>query len=53
MGQESPTAVDRPFNISICQVDGRGGGEEATMERVPNRRWSGSTVGSVEPCQVG
>ena len=35
-----------------CQGGGSGDGGRATMERVPNRRWTESTVGSKELVEV-
>ena len=36
----------------LCQDGGSGDGGRATMERVPNRRWTESTVGSKELVKV-
>ena len=33
--------VDDSTSLPPCQVDGRGVGGEAAIERVPNRRWTG------------
>ena len=40
------------MEVDECQEGGCGEGGGATMERVPNRRWTGSTVGSKELVEV-
>ena len=48
---ETAPTTSPPGNAS-CQDGGSGDGGRATMERVPNRRWTESTVGSKELVEV-
>ena len=50
--QEAVGCLQWLATCTRCQDGGCGAGGEATMERVPNRRWTGSMIGSMETVEM-